>query len=331
MLIQSLCKVQTVNFDRLAGSFDSVSDKASSLRRIQRFFASYVFDPDLVAKVIFKLLPRDGKVGLTLDRTNWKFGSANINILVLGVVYQGCAFPLLFSMMDKFGNSNTGERMALFERYDRLFGFDSIDYLVADREFVGQKWLDFLTANHITYHIRIRENFDVVLAKNRKVVKARWLFSRLQLNQFDHYAKIVYINGVACYLSASVIKSKTGTPEYQFLISFKNPAGSGEFYKKRWQIETMFRALKTSGFNIEKTHLTDLRRIEKLLSLVFIAFLWCYLVGIHLHENIRPIPIKKHGFKAKSLFKYGLEYIASILLNPQNQSDVPIFDFLSCS
>jgi hypothetical protein len=31
------------------------------------------------------------------------------------------------------------------------------------------------------------------------------------------------------------------------------------------------------------------------------------------------------------LFKYGLEYIAKILLNPQNQSDVDIYQFLSCS
>jgi hypothetical protein len=45
LFIQALCKVQTVNFDRLAGSFDSASQKESSLRRIQRFFASYVVPP----------------------------------------------------------------------------------------------------------------------------------------------------------------------------------------------------------------------------------------------------------------------------------------------
>ena len=331
MFIQALCKVQTVNFDRLATGFDSPVRKESSLRRVQRFFASYVLDHDLVAKLIFSLIPNNQKVGLTLDRTNWKFGENNINIMVLGVVYEGCAFPLLFFMMDKFGTSNTQERIALMERYDRLFGMDSIDFLVADREFIGHEWLSYLNRNRIVYHIRIRENFDVVLAKNGKVVKARWLFSRLQLNQFEHHPRIVYINQIACYLSASVIKSKAGIPEYQFLISFSNPAKSAECYKKRWQIESMFRALKTSGFNIEKTHLTDLKRIEKLLSLVFIAFLWCYLVGIHIDQNIRPIQIKKHGYRAKSIFKYGLEYIANFLLNPQKQLIVNVFSFLSCT
>jgi hypothetical protein len=65
--------------------------------------------------------------------------------------------------------------------------------------------------------------------------------------------------------------------------------------------------------------------------MVFIAFIWCYKVGIYIDAFIKPIKIKKHGYRAKSLFKYGLEYIANLLLNPQIQSDVNIYLFLSCS
>jgi hypothetical protein len=39
-------------------------------------------------------------------------------------------------------------------------------------------------------------------------------------------------------------------------------------------------ALKTTGFNIEDTHLTDIDRINKLFALVLIAFVWAYKVGI---------------------------------------------------
>jgi hypothetical protein len=92
-----------------------------------------------------------------------------------------------------------------------------------------------------------------------------------------------------------------------------------------------FKALKTSGFNIEKTHLQDIEGIEKLVSLVFIVFAWCYKVGIYIDLNKRKIKIKKHGYGPKSLFKYGLDYIANALLNLQNQSNVDVFSFLSCS
>jgi transposase len=134
-----------------------------------------------------------------------------------------------------------------------------------------------------------------------------------------------------CYLSASKIKNKQGKPELQIIISFSKPNVAQKIYKECWQIETAFKALKSSGFNIEKTHLIDMERIEKLLALVLIAFTWSYLVGIYLHEQMKPIRILKHGRKAKSLFKYGLTCMAGILLNTENQSKINIFKFLSCT
>lgn len=104
-----------------------------------------------------------------------------------------------------------------------------------------------------------------------------------------------------------------------------------KIYKERWQIETAFKALKTSGFNIENTHLTELERIEKLFALVIIAFTWAYLVGIFLHENIKPIRILNNGRKAKSFFKYGLNYIENVLLNTCFKDNINIYQFLSCT
>jgi len=44
-------------------------------------------------------------------------------------------------------------------------------------------------------------------------------------------------------------------PELQLIISYNKPNLADDLYKERWQIETVFRALKSSGFNIEDTHL----------------------------------------------------------------------------
>ncbi|WP_157485858.1 hypothetical protein [Flavobacterium soli] len=62
--------------------------------------------------------------------------------------------------------------------------------------------------------------------------------------------------------------------------------------------------LKSSGFNIENTHVTDLERLTKLFSLTMIAFVWCYKIGDYMDENIRKTTIKKHGRRAVSEFKY---------------------------
>lgn len=331
LVIQSMCKVQTVNLQRLAVGFDSAAKTLSSMSRIQRFVAKFDLCEDLIAQFIFKLLPESQSVGLSMDRTNWKFGKSNINILALGVTYKGVAFPLMFKLLPKFGNSNTEERIELMDRFDRLFGFSKVKFLVADREFIGQHWLNYLNCHKIPYHIRIRENFKVILPKNKQQVKAGWLFNSLKIGQVKHHPKIVIINGVECYLSASLIKNKKGTLEYQYLISFHKPDNALESYKDRWQIETMFRAMKTSGFNLEKTHLTHPDRILKLLLILSIAFTWAYSVGDFLHENIKAIEIKKHGRRAKSIFRYGLEYISDALLNSDFKKHMNIFRFLSCT
>ncbi len=39
---------------------------------------------------------------------------------------------------------------------------ERIELVQADREFIGSEWLEYLNAMGIHYHIRIRENFNVV-------------------------------------------------------------------------------------------------------------------------------------------------------------------------
>ena len=96
LFICALCKVQVVCFEKLACGFENGCGSDSSLRRIQRFMAEYKLDKDLIARLIFALLPHEPPYSIAIDRTNWKFGQTNINILVLAIVYKGVAFPFLF-------------------------------------------------------------------------------------------------------------------------------------------------------------------------------------------------------------------------------------------
>ena len=331
LFICALCKVQTVCFERLATAFDASAQASSSLRRIQRFMADYVLDTDLIASIIFKMLPHEPPYRLAMDRTNWRFGETNINVLTLAIVYQGVAFPILISMLDKRGNSHTQERIEMIERYIRLFGNETIDCLLADREFVGEKWVNYLNNSKIRYYIRIRENFYVDNPRNGKRFKAFWIFNNLKCGESCYLPQIYRVNEQLCYLSASKIKNKSKVPELQIIISFNKPENAQKRYKERWQIETAFRALKSSGFNIEKTHLTDLDRLAKLFSIVMLAFAWAYVVGIFANEHLKPIRMLKHGRKAKSLFKYGLQIIENNLLNTINKIKIDIWKFLSCT
>jgi hypothetical protein len=334
LVITALLKVQTVNYQRLAEGFDNEIEVKSNLRRIQRFFANFNLSSDLITRLLYKMLPVEGALKLSLDRTNWKFGAININILVLGVIYDGVALPILWTFLgDKRGNSDQKERFDLINRFIRLFGVQTIDFITADREFIGDDWWSFLEQHKIRIFIRIRENMQVFVP-TKGFVKAYWLFNYFGLNKAFVHPKIVKVGTCWVYLSGLKFINDKGKTEFLIVATYlKNDSFIAlENYKLRWQIETMFRAFKSSGFNLEDTHLTDYQRLNKLLLIVSIAFVWAYNVGIYRHNNIKQIDIKKHGRREKSIFSYGLEILAQAIINFFHKR-ILLFSllFLSCT
>ncbi|MGM0496186.1 MAG: IS4 family transposase [Bacillota bacterium] len=332
LFICSMCKLQTVSFVKLSQGFEGKAYQESNLRRIQRFFAGFVIDNHLIANIVFSLLPQKPPYKLSLDRTNWKFGKTDINILMLSICYKGVALPILWTLLPKRGNSNSDERKHLLNQYIELFGTASIDSFMADREFIGGDWFDELIRCQVPFYIRIRGNMKVRVP-GKGVKKAFWLFNQLKVNQSLNYNGLVYVGENLVYLSGvkSFIRSEN---RYDILIiaSFNKQDQAFINYKERWQIETMFKAMKTSGFNLEDSHLTDLERISKLIALITVAFVWVYRVGIDKHLNIRKIKIKKHGRRAFSFFKYGLIRIAHAILNYADNEDFKeCVKILSCT
>ncbi len=227
LLLHALCVVQTVSLHKLADAMPTAVDKDSNLRRLQRFFAKYVLDLDIIARMIFSLLPVKTGLVLSMDRTNWKFGEFNINILMLGITYKGIAFPLIFSLLPKRGNSNWEERKKIMERFIRLLGADCIDCLVADREFIGKEWTGWLNSRRIRYYIRIRQNFRIVKPSTGERIRAWWLFNDLKVGQEKFFHTLFLHKGEYVYLAGSRIKNSDGVPELQILICFNRPRGRG--------------------------------------------------------------------------------------------------------
>lgn len=330
-MLEALCMVQTVNLSKIASAMPTPVGKDSNMRRIQRFLAGYTLDLDIIARMIFALLPIEGKLVLTMDRTNWKYGVTDINILILGITYKNVAFPLLYTLLPKRGNSNTEERIAIIDRFIRLFGRDRIDCLVADREFVGENWLHYLNARHIRYYLRIRQNFWIRKPSDGSMIRAWWLFNDLKLGGEKALYKPYLLKGEYVYLAGAKLKNSDGIEELQILVCYNKPEKAVVTYKTRWEIETLNRFLKSSGFNIEDTHLRALDRIGRLLAVVCIAVTWAYLVGDHKDLNVKPIRILNTGKRAISVAKYGLEEIATVLLRPKYEPKIEIFNFLSCT
>ena len=135
----------------------------------------------------------------------------------------------------------------------------------------------------------MREKKSKLINHKGKDIAIKALFQDLKLGEY-HYFGTVKIYGMNLHLTGSRMQD-----DYLIIISnYKAPKDEILLtYSKRWEIETMFKAFKSQGFNLEDTHLTKKDRIEKLLALMAIAFVWSYITG-EFFETIEPIKLKKN-------------------------------------
>lgn len=309
-MVIALFKVRTVSLPDIAAALPGKAKTESKYKQLQRFFRIFEMSMASVSMMIAAIIPISNESWiLSIDRTNWKLGKSNINILCVGICYKGICFPIAWITLDKRGNSNTAERISVIEKFILLFGKTKIKCLTADREFIGFKWFTYLLDQGIPFRIRVKDNFTVISSKGKKSpIKA--LFRNLKQGEVRALSRPRMICGVKVF----IVGQKLPSGKYLILATDTNPETAMDDYRLRWEIETLFACLKTRGFNFESTHLTRVDRIEKLVAVLAITFCWCHITGEWLHEQA-PIKIKKHGRRAVSIFRYGLNFLREIVFN----------------
>ena len=61
----------------------------------------------------------------------------------------------------------------------------------------------------------------------------------------------------------------------------KHRPGKGiDRYRQRWKIEMLFGTPKSRRFDLVVTHLRAPRRVQKLVGLLPVAFIWAHLAGL---------------------------------------------------
>jgi len=295
--ISALIRSRSVNLQKVAESIEGKAKTASNYRRIQRLFEKQEVDYEVTAKLLSKVVEDEEKWVLTMDRTNWKLGKSNVNLLVLGVAYKGMAIPLLWDFLTieeesiergKRGSSNTDERKKILERFIKIFGVKRIEALTADREFIGEEWFTWLKEKKIPFVIRVRNN--TLIDENYFGSKdLKELFINTKKDEFYAFGKTKIMETSLHLGGIKATKSK----EALILVSdHQMDASTISIYQKRWEIETMFGALKSKGFNFEESKLSHGYKVEKLMAFLSIAFVWSILAGDY-RELDKPIVLKK--------------------------------------
>jgi len=283
--VEALIKRQTVNLNKLSLFFTGYQSTKTSLdscyKRILCFFSEFQFDQISLSKLIVSHFPANKKIKLALDRTNWDFGQKKINFLVLGAQFHEQSIPLMCWELDKSGNSSTSKRIEVVESLLKVIPKEQIEDLAADREFIGDDWIDYLIENEIPFTIRLKGDTH---------------FGRKQVSEFkDGIYERIEPDGKRIYLVVS---------KDWYILTNHSPEEAIQRYKERWKIESLFGFLKTKGFNLEDTHLKQPFKLITLMNLLSLALLFILQALEYL-----PFPkLKKHGYPQHSGFRRALNY-----------------------
>jgi len=307
-ILQALICARTVNLTQISTFFQSNAKQDSAYRRVRRFFSEFSFDIIIIIPFILALFNLKGQLILILDRTNWKWGKRDINILLLSAAYRGIGIPLFWSVSSFSGSSSTSERISILTRILQQIGHKRIQAFLADREFIGDQWFKFLKKAKIPFVIRIKKNTMAEGIRSYPVPILELWKNRGRSKSISNAPVIIW--GHLLYVS--IVQAK-GSKEPMIVVSNKTFRNAIDLYLRRWEIETLFGCLKSRGFNLEDTHMTAPEKIEKLLFVLAIAFCWSYKIGI-IKDSEKAIPKKTHGRLSKSLFRLGLDCFRSVIL-----------------
>jgi hypothetical protein len=266
---------------------------------------------DCILGMIYKTLSESVKY-LILDGTQWKRGKKCVHLLTLCIVYHGIAIPIYWHQLNKKGgHSSEEDRQKLFtqacERY-QLSG----KILLADREFIGEKWLSFLVHNKIDFIIRmsktcykkpISESLGFVYSKLEKIVSKSTKTKKSVIKQFQ-------MNGIT-YSIVMVKNDKDDPlePLIYFISTLQDKTQILDGYRIRWQIEICFKHLKTNGFNLEDLNFRVDSKICLMVALVVMAYVLSICQGLETNIEKKKIYKDKPSRLAISYFKRGLSII----------------------
>lgn len=296
----------------------------SRVNRVHRFHVNpHIIPADFYAPVARHLLAqnRGVLVRLVMDATKLGLrGDKGCRALTISYCYRGRTLPLAHAVLaGARGQVEFALQKLLLEYIVPLLPPATPVLLVADAGFEAIELLEWLHAQKWQYVLRRNgKNLFRQHNPNLNICTDEHGFIRLDAIPVQK-GELLYLgavdltrsNPVSCYLT--VYWQEGEDSPWLLVATDPNPQQMIRNYRLRMWVEEMYKDLKSAGFNLEKTHLTHKDRIEHLLLVVFLTYLFCTAMGSWVVKNGLRRFIDAKSRRDKSYFRIGYDYIVNNL------------------
>ena len=294
----------------------------SVIKRIRRFFSNelfkpYVFYQKLILYILnsFHSKHHDKTLYITFDHM---FSKSNYTVFMFTMRIGTFGVPIWFKCfkdISKNGAFKLNTMKEGIEEVSKLFKNTDFNLVfLADRWFGSSKILDIIDKLGHVYAIRLKGN--IIVYVNGDKIKAKKLKHR-------KYHSVIHENVFITddrYKTTIVYSPTNNTKDPWIIVTNGDPSKALKSYSYRFgSIETMFKAQKSNGFNLEKISNASLDYFTTMYTMVCTCILFLTILGADYSKNTRcykEVKIGTHktyiidGKKVKkrvmSLFNTGL-------------------------
>ena len=226
--------------------------------------------------------------------------------LVVSVLYQKRALPVgwLVVVGEKGHLSDAQHQQLLAQIAQHLPQGRDVIFL-GDGEFDGTGLLSALTAQGWQFVCRTAKN--AVVWEGETDFRLSWLnIAAGELIELENV--FVTQGGFGPLLGVAYWKAGYDRPLY-LLSNLELGEEAVYWYKKRFQIETFFSDQKSRGFGLDKSHLSDPKRLARLLMASCLAYIWLVCLGVRVVQSGKLPLIHRKNRCDLSLFQIGLLWL----------------------
>lgn len=292
-----LLKGHPAHLTALGKALPCKGKRDSRVQKLRRWVSNANITPEhsIAARltVLAPFLTKLPELVLIIDRTEWTRLGVHVNLFLCSVAFHGRSFPIYWTLLPKRGCSCLKEQQALLSPVllalaaQPLLAHVPIT-VVADREFSSPPLAKWLKSLGIHFCLRVKKSYRVS-RPDIPSLPIRAFFAPCQPGISYLFKDVLFTeeHQFRCHL---FLLWRDDCQEPLVLITDQEDTTLiARSYHDRMFIETLNRDLKSSGYDIERGKMTDLKRLEHLLIPIAFAYILSVIQG-HIEELLQPVP-----------------------------------------
>ena len=325
MMMTGILPGRTVQLRKMAEKVAYTKKQTSLIDRFRRFVNNEHIVPAVQYNpFVVQILQSLSQKQLYLLIDSSKIGS-NCLTLMVSVYYQHRALPLAWvTYKGRKGHSAQAMQLALFRTVQKYLKPDCQVIVLGDGEFDGSEVIEyFRTEAHWQYTCRTDESTRVCYQGQWCALKdlpvepgQDGFFSELLFTQSQQVGPLPIF---AAWIEAE-------QRHWFFVTAAAERKTAKRWYKKRFTTETLFSDVKKRGFRIAETRLQKPERVDRLLFVAVITYVFTIWFGINALQTKTYCQLVRTDDLYYSLFQLGLIYLDHLL---NHDKALPTFDNFS--